>query len=405
MHDAITINGLDAVPTQFITISDLEVHGRINIEWATGRPGANGQNGCDGIIIERVKFICPSALGTFNDANLITQWSVGEGYVDGLVIRENMFVVDNTCQNGGPYNYAGFGEYPNSYFYNGRHEHPDGIHLYSTRGALIERNDFIWSNSFLPSSEQSTYTFYFKGPNREGVFRYNLARGGEGKFGHNKSEGTGNEIHHNIVDDAGGILHGDVGPLANDKVYNNTIYSPNTSSWDYRQDSPAGSGNELFNNLFLGDPPVGWNYIDNNWGNDDWCARFVVFDYNLYWPAADTAVRWQNGPNDFSTWASWQNHMLSHCGAGLKDESNSRRVDPQLEDPANHRFKPRAGSPAMSGGRGGGYPSYVGAYSGPSDSTQIGCGFNAQCSAFGSGGGAGDPPADVHGTERTDVKP
>lgn len=396
-HSTFTLNGEASVPTQFVTFSDMEIHGGMDLDWATNNNGVNGDNGCDGVVVERVKFICPKGRGSFNADFFQTEDSGGSGYVDGLIIRDNLFIVDNTCQNGGTYNYQGFWTYPNSYGYFNpppddqtfRHDHPDGIHLYATRGALVEKNDFIYTNTFLPSteadSEQQRYAFWWKGPNKDGIFRYNYARGGKGVFGHNKSDSPGNAIHHNVMDHAGGLLHGDVGPLANDKTYNNTVYLPSGSSWDFTQDNDklTGSGNELWNNLLLGDPAVG-NYIKNGNGNDSWCARFSVFNYNIYWPAADGTIHWQDARNEFSTLASWKSYMLSNCGAGLKDESQSRRVDPQLEDPANHKFKPKAGSPAMTGGRGGAYPSYVGAYSGPTDTQQIGCSFNPACFSYNS---------------------
>lgn len=399
-HSTFIFNGENSLPTQFVTFSDIEIHGGVDIDWATDTAGVNGDNGCDGIVFERIKFVCPKGIGSFNADMLQTSDSGRAGYVDGLVIRDNLFLVDDTCQNGGTYGYAGFGTYPDSY----SGDHPDGIHLYATRGTIVERNDFIYSNTFLPSNQQQRYAFWWKGPNRDGQFRQNYVRGGTGVVAHNKSDAPGNSIHHNVLDKAGGILHGDVGPLNSDKTYNNTVYSPTGSSWDFAQDSATGSGNELFNNLLLGDSRVSGNYIKNGPGNDSWCGRFSTFDYNLYWPASDGTKHWQDGSSEYATFSGWQSHMASACGAGLKDESNSLHVDPQLEDPANHKFKPRASSPVLAGGRGGSFSSFIGAYSGPSDSTQIGCAFNAACSSSGAAPIDTVPPAGVQGARRTDVK-
>lgn len=387
-HAAIRIEG----NVRFVTVSDLRIHGGLYL----GQDGSP-LTGVDHLILERNRFICAAGVGSFNDIMLMSAWLYGsepldERWHDGGIVRENHFLQDESCKDGGSYGYVGLGA-------NGEYggEHPDGAHLYSVRNWVIEHNDFDFSR--WPKTYQSgswgTYAFWFKGPNTGCEFRENYVRGAPQSdavgilVGVNDVNGT-TAVHHNVLDSAGGLEIGNNVQVNGRVFYNNTVYNSAASCVSIYTQVGA-RHNELFNNLCLGNPRqfggYARRYVNNSDPPDIASMCFQRFlGHNLYSPAT-LAVNFSTDRRDSATLADWQSDLAGLCGADalVRDQGSRAVADPAsvLADPAHGDFRPRAASPAMSGGRGGNWPDYIGAYAGPRDGRQIGCSFDPRCRAHG----------------------
>ena len=148
------------------------------------------------------------------------------------------------------------------------------------------------------------------------------------------------------------------------QVYNNTIYDTPLGIllfWkaDELTENQIDSAN-LWNNIVVNAiyPTLYSNLINGNWDDNfvSHSAQFTNFwtDYNAYWNGATGNVAWWNGSA----------RTLAQLRSSFNWDSSSVNVNPVFADTAGHDFHLTAGSPASvkTGGRGGAYLSYMGAY-------------------------------------------
>lgn len=103
-------------------------------------------------------------------------------------------------------------------------------------------------------------------------------------------------------------------------------------------------------------PGLGWDNYD---------PAFFYSDYNCFYDTADTDTHniiWDS--THAMSLPEWVSYATSTVGFVTGKDSNSVFADPVFEDEANNDYNLTAGSPAAlrTGGRGGSYPSYMGAY-------------------------------------------
>jgi hypothetical protein len=330
--------------------------------------------------------------------NVITSHTNAGDVTTGLVIRDNLFLIDNDC----PVTYPSS---PNS---------PVAVHLYSTSGALFENNDLRFTATNQPGPPKGVW---FKGRNEMGTARNNYVYkfGGIYINGNLCTQGAAcgtyalpylghgqNRVYQNVVEQAGvGFAAANFGE--SDFVYNNTVYNPgyglNTGP---NPDVPL-INHSVFNNIIYG---ASGHYM--RWTDDapagSVCAQ-AYFDNNIYYPLGLTQD-FVDLQVSYSGLNSWQTHLAT-CPNPAVRETNSRRADPLFVDSGKHNFRLQPGSPARSGGRSGQYPSVIGAY--VTGNETIGCTFHPACFSYGSGGNPGDDPgtqsapAAVSGLERADT--
>lgn len=335
-------------------------------------------------------------------------------------IYNNLFYRDDSC--------PGPGDNANMAF----------IVMYHSNGTVVENNDF------LDLSTTGNYSnLFFKSGNKDAIVRNNFIRitsknsrmpreaiwlmDCDGEFridewGDRSSQGgsarCNTVVHNNIVVGGGnGIILQDNGHRF-EHVYNNTVVGQTTGCITSAL-APTywlgGTDIDVFNNICYRPSSasaehIRWPpYSDKPAG----CmASEGYFDNNMYYPADLSSVTLftdcyvdsdgdstsdPGEPRRFTTFAAWKQHL-----AVTGKEQFSRGADPRFVDLANHDFRLQPGSPARSGGRGGDWPTTLGAY--VTGSETIGCTVDPRC--HGVGGSASGPsgPPPVLGVLRTDAR-
>jgi len=235
-----------------------------------------------------------------------------------------------------------------------------------------------------------------------------------------ESEGD-NWAYNNILDRAGAIAW-DLGQYSQgDKIFNNTIYRPRADDsgaegihWSVGDNYRGPNDNEIFNNITYSPPSdglgdtgtygfFGWRAPDEDdpWGNPTrgHICKQAMLDYNIYYDIDDAdpsnfvsqefndTVDGNNNGNFreqklFNSLAAWKSWLATTCvGKPSLRETNSRETNPLFVDAANQDFRLQSGSPARTGGRGAGYPSYIGAVD-PAGGQVFGCTFDPQCYGY-----------------------
>ncbi len=123
---------------------------------------------------------------------------------------------------------------------------------------------------------------------------------------------------------------GDNDPVANTRIYGNTIYADKAPAVSGRTPSCVRllsggmTGNELYNNIFIARNGAKLVSIKNH-------LNGFTFKNNLYWTQGDSAIiEW--GTNTFATLDTWR----TASGQEVHNASNvGMQTDPQLQDPGN----------------------------------------------------------------------
>ncbi len=167
-----------------------------------------------------------------------------------------------------------------------------------------------------------------------------------------------NTIRNNIIYNCGDGINLEPGTLNHgtrpqytnigNSVYNNTIYNVGNgiySRYAAGEDEPLITP-QIFNNIVL----------QSSYGFTKPTARIVQ---NLY---GNFNCYWNSGSSNFASWNGTA-YNLPNFIANIHYDSNSVNVNPLFADPVNHDFHLTAGSPSAvkTGGRGGAYPTYMGA--------------------------------------------
>jgi len=130
-------------------------------------------------------------------------------------------------------------------------------------------------------------------------------------------------------------------------VYNNTFYTSNDGVFE-EESAFDQHDNEIFNNISVA------NTYPVLRGNSFTTETSLYMDYNCYYQLTGSVV---------ARWSGTNYTALADFVAAVNVDSNSVHSYPVFADSANHDFSLTAGSPAAvkTGGRGGSYPSYMGA--------------------------------------------
>lgn len=168
-------------------------------------------------------------------------------------------------------------------------------------------------------------------------------------------------VHHNTI---WGYVEGAVGPTLSSGtsqriwIYNNTFDAGGTLGGITASTDATGVGwdsVQCFNNVFYRTANGGFQ-TRGIWMGSGVPSRFYE-DYNLYYSTANsTYFNWGGTTYNLTTWraATPTNVIVPHG-------QNSTEGNPLFTDPTNHNYTPQPGSPALTGGRGGAWPSYRGA--------------------------------------------
>ena len=169
-------------------------------------------------------------------------------------------------------------------------------------------------------------------------------------------------VYHNVFNNVGnciGVEAGSgIGPF---EVRNNTFYN---CSNDFYWWNAAGSGDrhfQSFNNIqYHGTTGQFYHWLESNWT----AAYYVYLDYNQYF-ASGVATNWYiNNANRSSTLSGWQTYLDAQGAGSTNGDDNAVSTNPNFLNgsvtftaPAD--FK-RSAYPVN--GRGGAFPSVMGAY-------------------------------------------
>ena len=177
-----------------------------------------------------------------------------------------------------------------------------------------------------------------------------------------------NRFYQNIIVGGGGAEYGN-DRMVNDKFYNNTLYQPwYDGVWGHSGLSVSGS--EIFNNIFYGDPSVGGGYDHIRWDGPTSVCTQSYLNNNLYYPLAK-AENFRDLSSGYGSLTAWKNGLIAAGCNASTNENASRSADPKFVNAAARDFHLASDSPARSGGRGGAYPTALGAY--VTGTEQIGC--------------------------------
>ena len=363
---------------------------------------------------------CPNTgTGGGNQGCFYTQRMPYDMHYD-IRIYNNLFYRDDSC--------PAPGDNSNLFF----------IVMYHSNKTLVENNDFI------DLSTAGNYAnVFFKSGNKDAIVRYNFFRTTskstrmpreviwlmdcDGEFrieewGDRSNQGgsarCNSVVHNNIIIGGGnGIIAQDNGHRF-EHIYNNTVVGTTTGCITSALNPTywlGGTDIDVFNNICYRPASVTAEHV--RWPPySDKPAGCVAnqgyFDNNMYYPAdlssatlftdcyVDTDGDSTADPGEirrFSTFASWKQHL-----AASAKEQQSRGDDPRFVDLANFDVRLQANSPARNGGRGGTWPTVLGAH--VTGTETIGCTVDPRC--HGLGGTASGPtcPAPVLGVVRTDAR-
>jgi hypothetical protein len=401
----------------YLTVTNLEIWGRFVLR-------ENAYTAADNVIIEKNIFRCPGACGTGNTCNVMGEnqcsWPDG-GCIgrDNLIVRNNYFTIDSSCP-----------DYDD--FCNG--QEVDFIHLYGNNAPIVENNDFIVADQTKVAETPQVglrYAAWTKGRAQYAELRYNYC---EGPMGSCMAVNTGacpnrpeydgppecgltypecqcgdatgpeslghNTIHHNVSYLSGGFGWEGVNYSQYDEVYNNTLVDPIRASGTIKSGEATYRGSDdlsVFNNIYSVNLTVyptfgtyeGFIFWRGYYGhNYDGICTNTYMDNNMYWGANLSAPdNWHvfstlEPDNSSATLTAWKSWLAATCPSNPNvRETSSRYLDPLFVNKVAKDFRLQALSPARTGGRGVGYPSYLGAID-PAGGTTIGCTFDPQCYGY-----------------------
>jgi hypothetical protein len=396
----------------YITFSDLTIYGRFAFAEAQ-------TEAADFVTLERNHFKCPGDFGSGNTSSIYSANLFDSSTNvprESLTIRNNRFIIDSTCPD-----YETLGNTADG---------PDFMHLYANKDVLIENNDFILEDptrcDYLNDQGRPCirYMIWTKGRAETAQIRYNYCEGEAAScVGINTgkcpdfpsydqvyppcgdtgpdSEGD-NQAHHNVSYHSGGIGWEGHNFGQFDKIYNNTVVAPAKYACGAQKSPSSGTERgsmdfEYFNNIVVGDttytPDFGAgerNYI--RWAshyshNDDGICGLNYLNNNLYYPLDATKLYNFYVSSDISgsvratTLVEWKAFLAANCTNPNTRDNASINSNPLFVNQAGKDFRLQSGSPARTGGRGVGYPSYLGAID-PVNGTTIGCTFDPACYGY-----------------------
>ncbi|AUP79709.1 hypothetical protein C1H87_13730 [Flavivirga eckloniae] len=179
------------------------------------------------------------------------------------------------------------------------------------------------------------------------------------------------EFYNNLVYDCNSAVNvplQDVGEQGDGlKIYNNTII--NTRSIAYTEEM---INVEVFNNILSGMRPS-WSNNTNpsivfstaeTVGKYPFVNGISYFDNNLYYNIDENWTLERHGTNrvDLNSLEDWQNTTEPDFGLPNKPDQLSVINDPLFTDAPSRDYTLQSGSPALQGGRGGNYPTVLGAF-------------------------------------------
>jgi hypothetical protein len=203
------------------------------------------------------------------------------------------------------------------------------------------------------------------------------------------SEGD-NQAYQNVSFRSGTIGWDSSNYADGDAVYNNTVYRPRYDGVNAAPRPGEGRSraeNSVFNNIIVADArdPVGnyYGYLRwvSNTDSDGICTQSFI-DHNLYFPVSATKhANFSANGHVSSSLSDWQAYLTENCTNPEVRETHSRVVDPLFVDALSGDFRLQADSPARTGGRGGPWPTALGAY--VTGDEVVGCTFSELCHAKG----------------------
>lgn len=231
----------------------------------------------------------------------------------------------------------------NCRIYNATGADTSGISLWDATNCLIEHNEVYNCYRGIDTVEA----------NSNNIYRYNYI--------HNITEyglriyyqnggSSGARIYQNIIANTGasGIFFSAGGDHRNCQVYNNTLYKA------YNIAPAQCSDLEIFNNIIWNEEtsdPERSCYILHH----DSTVDPSIINYNCYWPNVKLGYRIYSG-GSYYTSMPWSPRNY---------DTNSKNQNPLFVNAggtSSTDYKLQAGSPALTGGRGGSYATVMGAY-------------------------------------------
>jgi hypothetical protein len=143
----------------------------------------------------------------------------------------------------------------------------------------------------------------------------------------------------------------------NSQVYNNTIDCGGVGAGVVSQMGNADSL-FIFNNIIYNPMRDGEYHLGIGFKNEGMTVSHVYEDYNMFYGRADH-VYYAWGWGTAYTQAQWIALNLSNFYAGYA--TRDVEANPSFTNYAGHDYNLQAGSPALTGGRGGAWPTYRGA--------------------------------------------
>jgi len=239
------------------------------------------------------------------------------------------------------------------------------IRLQSSTYTLIQNNTIKNQLSSVPNVDAagiqnffSTYTtvqnnlvyncgvaFDEKDAGQNEVYRYNLVHDcGNGFHGPGNSSSDIINIYQNIFYNLTGTLLDIEQDWPGSHFTNNTVYNT-TNGIGFWSIVTSATALTVYNNIFYA-TGTGSNYVVSYHGNG------LAYDnYNDYYGNGSSVIFQNNYSND--SLSTWQ---------GLGHDTNSITSSPNFVSTSIPDFHLQAGSPAITSGRGGSYPSAMGAY-------------------------------------------
>jgi hypothetical protein len=189
---------------------------------------------------------------------------------------------------------------------------PVGIWLWDARGMTLQFNESY--NNKTGSASTDGGGFDLDGGVTNCIVQYNYAHGNTGsgyllyQFSGARPALSGNVVRYNISQNDGrahghaGIYLGGGSAVANNQIYNNTIYISPTTSGAAMKITGVGNGNTIRNNIFQTGGAV--KLIDTNTA---YATSSVNFQGNAYYAgtnAADFVIKW--GATNYTSLSAWR---------------------------------------------------------------------------------------------------
>lgn len=382
-----------------------------DITWMSGRNKFSET--CSNIIFERNVFHANTTASSV--PCMLSSGSNNSTQSTGWIIRNNLFIADsgdraNSCAAQG----EGF------------------VDFYSLNGALLEHNDFVSTSTsnLTNSSSDLGYLQYFLGLkafDTANIIQYNYianAKSSErpqrglwmGNWNRTCGGGTsgaecanttqcsncantspgGNIVRYNVISGFSDGIRTNIGNHE-DTFHNNTIYDV-SSCWTAQGDPDTEYSDTatFFNNICVASSTVGGNYMrfGLSAANNNALVQGQRFiNNNIYWKIGSGQRVWINGiqgPSptypqtitDANGITNWTNYLAGLGGLLAGDDAASRVIDPGFTSPSTGNFSLVVGAAARTGGRGGSYPTWLGADDPNNTADYVGCDFDPRCHGY-----------------------